>query len=96
MMNINKTIDRAIEKYGEKQQKIVAIEEMSELTKEISKDLRGKPDIAHITEEMADVNIMLMQLQKMYNINLQTLFEAINNKLDRLEKRLDDEESRKD
>ena len=85
------TIDKAIEKYGDKQQKIVAIEEMSELTKEITKDLRGNPNIEHITEEIADVHIMLMQLQKMYKINLQTLFEAINNKLERLEKRLEEE-----
>lgn len=91
-MKIMKTIDKAIEKYGDKQQKIVAIEEMSELTKEITKDLRGDANINNIVEEMADVHIMLMQLQKMYNINLQTLFEKIEFKLERLKKRLNGEE----
>lgn len=91
-MKTMETIDKAIEKYGDKQQKIVAIEEMSELTKEITKDLRGDANINNIVEEMADVHIMLMQLQKMYNINLQTLFEKIEFKLERLEKRLNGEE----
>lgn len=91
-MKTMETIDKAIEKYGDKQQKIVAIEEMSELTKEITKDLRGDANINNIVEEMADVHIMLMQLQKMYNINLQTLFEKIEFKLERLDKRLNGEE----
>lgn len=53
---------KAIMNFGEKNQMIVAMEECSELIKEISKILRGKGDIEHLAEEMADVDIMIDQL----------------------------------
>ena len=57
-----------IEKFGEKQV-VVAIEELSELQKELCKTLRGKADIDHITEELADVWIMFQQM-KLYFGNM--------------------------
>ena len=56
----------AIKKYGTRSQIIVAIEELSELTKELTKHLRGEDNINHISEEMADVYIMLEQLGLMF------------------------------
>lgn len=58
-----------INKFGKKEQIIVAIEELSELQKELCKYLRyfGKIDINHISEEMADVEIMLEQLKVIFN-----------------------------
>ena len=55
----------AAERYGIRSQSIVAIEEMSELQKELTKLLRGECEnhIDHISEEMADVYIMLGQLE---------------------------------
>ena len=55
----------AAERYGIRNQSIVAIEEMSELQKELTKLLRGECEnrIDHISEEMADVYIMLEQLE---------------------------------
>lgn len=50
-------------------QKIVAIEELSELQKKLTKDLRGNANDEHIAEEMADVEIMLEQLKIMYDNN---------------------------
>ena len=47
----------------------VAIEEMSEVIKEITKMLRGKLDREHMAEEIADATIMLEQLRQMLNIN---------------------------
>lgn len=47
---------------------IVAIEELSELQKEICKYLRGKGDMQHIAEEVADVEIMIEQLTMAFNI----------------------------
>lgn len=44
----------------------VAIEEMSELTKELVKHRRGKRNILHIAEEIADVEIMLEQLKMIF------------------------------
>ena len=44
------------------------MEEMAELTKELSKNLRGQDNAAHIAEEIADVEIMLEQLKLMFSI----------------------------
>lgn len=65
-----KILEAAIETWGEEAQIVVAIEEMSELTKALSKYLRyylaeqgGHGQIvADIREEMADVGIMLNQM----------------------------------
>lgn len=61
--------DRIIANNGYVLQKIVAIEELSELQKEITKDLRGNANDEHIAEGMADVEIMLEQLKIMYDNN---------------------------
>lgn len=65
-----KILEAAIETWGEEAQIVVAIEEMSELTKALSKYLRyylteqGNHGqiVADIREEMADVGIMLNQM----------------------------------
>lgn len=62
---MNNIESNAVETYGSIGQLIVAIEEMSELTKELTKFLRGNTgnvNREHIAEEMADVYIMLEQL----------------------------------
>lgn len=51
---INENADRQL---------VVAIEELSELQKEITKHLRNETNINHISEEIADVEIMLEQLK---------------------------------
>lgn len=61
--------DAALGKWGAKMQATVAIEEMSEVIKEITKMLRGKLDREHMAEEIADATIMLEQLRNMLNIN---------------------------
>lgn len=61
--------DAALGKWGAKMQATVAIEEMSEVIKEITKMLRGKLDREHMAEEIADATIMLEQLRQMLNIN---------------------------
>ena len=80
--------EKAIEKWGNDLQEIVMIEEMSELTKQICKRLRGNSSIENldkITEEMADVEIMLEQMKIVYK-NEDHVREAKKMKLDRLEK----------
>lgn len=57
---------KLIEKFGAKSQIIVAIEELSELQKELCKYLRDKTNIRNISEEMADVEIMLEQLKLIF------------------------------
>ena len=61
--------DAALGKWGAKMQATVAIEEMSEVIKEITKMLRGNLDREHMAEEIADATIMLEQLRQMLNIN---------------------------
>lgn len=65
---ITNTYSAAISKYGEKAQQMMAIEEMSELTKAICKYWRyPTPEtVTDILEEMADVEIMLEQLKLMF------------------------------
>lgn len=59
-------LQKLIEKFGAKSQIIVAIEELSELQKELCKYLRDKTNIRNISEEMADVEIMLEQLKLIF------------------------------
>jgi hypothetical protein len=69
-MVLNKELiyQRAIERWGINLQSLVAIEEMSELTKEISKATRNsvllnRQESMELIEEIADVEIMLEQLK---------------------------------
>ena len=51
--------ERALRVWGKQQQMLQAIEEMSELTKEILKNVaRGKDNLNELIEEAADVEIM--------------------------------------
>lgn len=62
-------------------------EEMAELQKELCKHARGKENRAQIAEEIADVQIMLEQMELLHDCEgLVAGFKA--QKLDRLEKRL--------
>lgn len=72
----------AIEFFGVTSQKIMVIEEMSELTKELCKELRDRGDIGHIAEELADVEITLAQIKMIYGIH-QAVEEQKDFKLNR-------------
>ena len=65
----NEIYEEAIEFFGTTSQKIMVIEEMSELIKELCKELRDRGNIECIAEEVADVEITLDQIKKIYNIN---------------------------
>lgn len=88
MTTIETVIQKAIETYGADLQKQVAIEEMSELTKEICKDFRGKANRENIIEQIAGVQIMLYQLMAMYNISDTELAITLGLKITRLDERL--------
>ncbi len=79
---------RALETWGETAQMLMVIEEMSELTKEILKNInRHKDNISEIIEETADVEIMLEQLKANYKIE-QEVIEYKQKKLLQIEERL--------
>lgn len=89
MANMTKTFyKRLIEKYGEKQL-VVAIEELSELQKEICKYLRdGKIEKKNIVEEIADVQIMIDQLIVYFDISNSDVENEKKFKLERTRMRL--------
>ena len=59
----------AIDFFGNTSQKIMVIEEMSELTKELCKELRDRGNIEDIADEVADVEITLAQIKMIYGID---------------------------
>lgn len=59
----------ALDKFGSVNQLVVAIEEMSEIQKEICKAIRGEANLLHLAEEVADASIMLEQLRLLFGIN---------------------------
>lgn len=64
-MNRHELLTEAVSRWGKESQSFMAIEEMAELTKALSKAYRkfGTEEIVNILEEIADVRIMLDQLQ---------------------------------
>lgn len=87
-MEYIETLKTAIDKYGHVMQSIVAMEEMGELIQEISKDLRGKGNVRKMSEEIADVEIMLDQLKVMHGC-WDDVSEWRYHKVNRLRERLE-------
>ena len=82
-----KTYTNAMLAFGERNQLIVAVEELSECQKEICKILRGGEDYRHLAEEVADATIMLEQIRMMFNIN-DRVCEFMDEKIERLDNRI--------
>lgn len=89
------TYERALKTWGKEPQMLQVIEEMSELIKEILKNVnRHKDNINELIEETADVEIMLEQLKYCYNIRKE-VEDYKAQKLLKINKRLDDWENGK-
>lgn len=82
--------EKAVRKFGKTAQLIMAMEEMSELIQALSKDIRGKGSRNNISEEIADVEIMLAQLKIIYR-NANDVDDWRADKLSLLQKRIDKE-----
>ena len=80
-------LNKLVQKYGDKQITI-CIEEMSELTKELCKNIRGHYNLNNIYEEMADVYITLTQMQILFGMDVEVLEDMINKKIQRAKERL--------
>lgn len=80
---------QAIEKWGKELQITLAIEEMSELQKELCKHLRGDRNKNAISQEIADVEIMIEQVKIMLNIDELNINELKEYKINRLKKRME-------
>ena len=79
--------EKALKTWGTQAQIMMALEEMSELTKELCKHFRGRPNGAEIIDEVADVTIMMEQLRLIFRIN-EAVCEQMDVKMLRLKKRL--------
>ena len=80
---------KATEHFGADKQMVKAIEEMSELQKELSKNLLGAENQEAIREEIADCIIMLEQMAYLFDINngIDKIKQA---KIERLKQRIND------
>lgn len=82
-----KTYTNAVIAYGEVNQMVVALEELSECQKEICKYLRGNGIADNLAEEIADAMICLEQVQ--YFLGLDELVrKKMDQKVERLDNRL--------
>ncbi len=90
-MTSKEILTAALNRWGPELQTAVAIEEMAELTKELCKHARGTHNTDAIAEEIADVYIMLRQMEMLHGVESQVLDWRIA-KLVRLEKRLKGEQ----
>lgn len=89
-------MQQAIKKYGWENQIDQYHEESAELTVALNKARRGQYKsqfIPDITEEIADVYIMLYQLQQIFDIKQAEINSETDRKLTRLEKRMKNEGS---
>ena len=94
-------INETMERYGIERQSLVAMEELSELQKAISKLVRNPEErtkplefkgLKHnLIEEMADVLICMDQLIVFYKINHKDIQSVIDSKQERQAKRLEEE-----
>lgn len=77
---------KALDTYGAQAQTLMCMEEMSELQKELCKHARGADNVHQIAEEIADVRIMLDQMELLHGCRVLVAdYEKV--KLLRLEKR---------
>jgi hypothetical protein len=79
--------EKALLHYGEENQLVVALEELSECQKEICKFLRGFGNAGHLAEEIADAAIMLEQVRLIYGLN-NLVCQKMDEKIKRLEERV--------
>jgi hypothetical protein len=83
-------IQTIAKRYGKEKQVLQAVEEMAELQKELIKNVnRNKDNKKEIILEIADVEIMLMQLVDIYNIEPNKLIGAMEYKLLRQKERIE-------
>lgn len=66
---------------------IIVMEELAELSQQVSKTLRGKEDRMHLLEELADVYICNEFVKSICGFSDDEIARAINVKLDRLHTR---------
>lgn len=84
VVNVEKVIE-IIDRYGANHQRFKAAEELSELQTLVLQDANsnGKVQMNRIIEEIADVYVMLTQLEVIYGVDSMDIEHVIEYKLDR-------------
>ena len=84
VVNHDKTL-KIVEHYGSKHQRYKAAEELSELQTLILQDANqnGKVPLSRMIEEIADVYVMLRQIEMIYEIDSRDIEPIIEAKIDR-------------
>lgn len=68
--------------------RIIVMEELAELTQEISKNLRDTGNMMDLLQELADVQLGIYYIQNICGISDSELHKAMNVKMKRVEKKL--------
>ncbi len=81
----DETLFQALQQFGFNRQVLVAVEELSELQKELLKNInRGHSNRDHVKEELVDVLIILRELVLLYDFSENELNSVANEKMERL------------
>ena len=84
-------IENALDKWGSMSELVVTIEELSELQKEVTKQIRNEGKMENLVEEMADVYIVMEYLKMIFTITDDDINREVEKKLNRRENRLNTE-----
>ena len=84
-------IENALDKWGSMSELVVTIEELSELQKEVTKQIRNEGTMENLVEDMADVYIVMEYLKMIFATTDDDINKEVEKKLNRLENRLNSE-----
>lgn len=89
-MEHKEILEKAIEKYGDKNQLLKTIEELNELSRALARFLIDDNiyNYANVAEEIVDVKIMLEQAIVILNLGGETLDSIKQEKINRLKQNL--------
>lgn len=70
--NLDQLYKKCLDKWGGNLQTIMCIEEASELVQALTKLMRGGSDLRQVAEEIADLRLMLNQIEFIYGLHVKT------------------------
>ena len=82
-MTVEKFVKYIMDKNGKNYQFTIAMEEMSELIKELSKNIRGENNRNEIAEEAADVFMCLKEIFCFFDIDELEIKQILHQKIEK-------------
>ena len=82
-MTVEKFVKYIMDKNGKNYQFTIAMEEMSELIKELSKNIRGENNRSEIAEEAADVFMCLKEIFCFFDIDELEIQQILHQKIEK-------------